>query len=125
MSYYPPPGRGPYPPQGPGYYQYPDDDGYQPRRRDDGARAVANVIHVVTGLVATVFVLHILFVVLGANHANGFVSFIRMLAKTLVLGLGDVFTPDDAVVGVVLNYGLATLIYLVVGQLIIRALRRR
>lgn len=127
MSYYPPPGRGPYPPQGPGYYEHPDgyDDGHAPRRRDDGARAVANVIHVVTGLVVSVFVLHILFVVLGANHGNGFVVFIRMLARTLVLGLGDVFTPDDAVLGVVLNYGLAALVYLVVGQLIIRALRRR
>ncbi|NKQ57746.1 hypothetical protein HFP15_33285 [Amycolatopsis sp. K13G38] len=76
-------------------------------------------------MVILIFALHVLFVVLDANHHNGFVRAIYMLAKGLVLGLGDVFTPDDAVLGVVMNYALAALIYAVVGQLIIRALRRR
>jgi hypothetical protein len=82
------------------------------------------VVRVVTGLVAAVFVLHIAFVVLEANQGNGFVHGVYDLAKVLVLGLGDVFTPDDAKLGVVLNYGLAALLYVVVGQLIIRALSR-
>lgn len=116
MSYYPP-GHGPH---GPGYNEY-----EARTRRDDGANAIANVVHVITGLIATVFVLYILFVVLGANHANGFVATVRMLAKALVLGLGDVFTPNDAVLGVVLNYGLAALVYLIIGHFIARALRRR
>lgn len=121
MSYQPPPGHGPYPPQPAGHYPYGDDRG---RRHDEGARTVANVIRVVTGVIVTIFVLHILFVVLHANQSNDFVSFVYMLAKTFVLGLGDVFTPHDAVLGVVLNYGLAALLYLVLGQLIIKALRR-
>jgi hypothetical protein len=41
-----------------------------------------------------------------------------------VLGFGDVFTPNDAKIGLVLNYGLAALMYLVIGKLIARALRR-
>jgi len=41
-----------------------------------------------------------------------------------VLGLGDVFTPEDATIGVVLNYGLAALIYLVAGRIIAKALKR-
>jgi hypothetical protein len=82
------------------------------------------VIRVVTGLVAAVFLLHISFVVLEANQGNGFVHGVYNLAKVLVLGLGDVFTPDDAKLGVVLNYGLAALLYVVVGQLVIRALDR-
>ncbi|GHE75851.1 hypothetical protein GCM10017786_00920 [Amycolatopsis deserti] len=72
----------------------------------------------------TVFALHVLFVILDANHHNGFVHAVYVLAKTLVLGLGDVFTPDDALIGVIMNYGLAALVYAVVGHLIIRALRR-
>lgn len=107
------------------YQQYPEPQ-YQPRgRRDDGANTVIAVIRVVTGITTMVFALHVLFVIAEANQGNGFVSFVYLLAKTLVLGLGDVFTPDEAKVGVVLNYGLAAIIYLVVGQLIIGALRRR
>ena len=79
---------------------------------------------VVTGAIATIFALHIVFVVFDANQGNEFVSFVYGAAKVFVLGLGDVFTPDDALLGVVLNYGLAALVYLVIGQLVIKALRR-
>ncbi|GDY31781.1 hypothetical protein GTS_34140 [Gandjariella thermophila] len=94
-------------------------------RREQGGETLARVINVVVGLVTTVFVLHVVFVVAGANKHNGFVSLVHQVAKALVLGFGDVFTPDDAKIGVVLNYGLAAIIYAVVGQLIVRALRRR
>lgn len=107
-------------PQG-GYYE----DRPHERRRDDGAESVANLVRTVVGAVVTIFVLHVLFAVFGANQGNEFVSFVYSAAKVLVLGLGDVFTPDDALLGVVLNYGLAALVYLVVGQLVIKALRRR
>lgn len=129
MSHPPPYGQGPQGPppyQGPPQYQGPDP--YQQHRggnrRRDGAGAVASVVRLVTGFVAAVFLLHIVFVVFEANQGNGFVNGVYDLAKVLVLGLGDVFTPDDAKLGVVLNYGLAALLYLVVGQLVIRALNR-
>lgn len=109
----------PYPPQNQQHGDY-----YGARRGRDGSEAVANVVRVVTGAVVTIFVLHILFTVFDANQGNGFVAFVYGAAKVLVLGLGDVFTPDDALLGVVLNYGLAALAYLVVGQLVIKALRR-
>ncbi|MCI2424090.1 hypothetical protein MOQ72_42500 [Saccharopolyspora sp. K220] len=124
-----PHGHNPYPPHNHGHYQqqdgYYEGDPYERRRHDDGADNVANIIRVVVGLVVTVFTLHVLFVIFDANQGNEFVSFVYLLAKTLVLGLGDVFTPDDALLGVVLNYGLAALVYLVVGQLVIKAIRRR
>ncbi|MFD2398326.1 hypothetical protein ACFSVJ_18305 [Prauserella oleivorans] len=82
------------------------------------------MIRTVVGLITAVFVLHIAFVVLDANQGNGFVSAIYSVAKALVLGLGDVFTPDDAVLGVVMNYGLAALLYNILAQLVIKALRR-
>ncbi|NIJ13808.1 hypothetical protein FHU38_004152 [Saccharomonospora amisosensis] len=93
-------------------------------RSERRANNIAHLVQGVTGLIVAIFAAHVLFVVLDANQANGFVATVYMLAKTLVLGLGDVFTPDDAVVGVVMNYGLAALIYLVVSQLICKALRR-
>jgi hypothetical protein len=114
MSHHPPPYHGADP------YQS-HQDGY---RRRDGSGAVASVIQSITGIIVATFLLHILFVVFEANQGNGFVNGVYNVAKALVLGLGDVFTPDDAKLGVALNYGLAALLYLVVGQLIVRALNR-
>ena len=131
----PPPQQGhPYPPQQPGPYpqqpgQPPHQGGYYeepPRnRRDDGAETIASIIRVVVGVVTAIFTLHVLFVVFDANQGNGFVSFVYTMAQTFVLGLGDVFTPGDEILGVVLNYALAALVWAVCGNLIIKALRRR
>lgn len=70
------------------------------------------------------FLLHILFVAFDANQGNGFVALVYGLAKVLVLGLGDVFTPDDATFGVIINYAFAAFVYLIAGRLIVRAVRR-
>lgn len=94
-------------------------------RREDRARRLASVIHVVSGVIVTIFVLHIVFTLFGANQSSGIVSFVYTMAKILVLGFGDVFTPGDATLGLVLNYGLAAAVYLVVGRLVAGALRRR
>jgi hypothetical protein len=93
-------------------------------RRTDRVNAIANTVYVVTGLIALTFVLHIVFVLSGANGNSGVVSFVYTVAKIFVLGFGDVFTPSDAKIGLVLNYGLAAIVYLVVGRLIARTLRR-
>lgn len=97
----------------------------QRERREDRANILANIVHVATGLIATIFVLHIVFTLFGANEDSGVVSFVYQVAKVLVLGFGDVFTPDDATLGLVLNYGLAAIVYLVLGRLVARALGRR
>ncbi|GAA2331702.1 hypothetical protein GCM10009854_03610 [Saccharopolyspora halophila] len=104
-----------------------DDD--RPRSRDrefhgPSADAIGRTIQVVTGLIAFVFVLHIIFSVTGANPDNSFVSFTYSTAKIFVFGLGDVFTPGDATIGLVLNYGLAAAIYLYGGRIIGKALKR-
>lgn len=128
MSYGPRQGPGHYPPPSQGYYPQDPGAGYgEPgyRRGGDGADTVVSIIRLIVGLVSGIFLLHVFFVVFHANQGNGFVSLVYVLAKTLVLGLGDVFTPHDAVIGVVLNYALAAVVYLVVGQLVIKAVRRR
>lgn len=78
----------------------------------------------IVAVVIAIFTLHVVFVVLDANQHNGFVQTVYMLAKTFVLGLGDVFTPDDALLGVIMNYGLAALVYALAGHLLIKALNR-
>lgn len=117
----PPPGQYPQqPPHQGGYYDEPPHD----RRRDDSSESIAHIVRVVVGVVIAIFTLHVLFVVFDANQGNGFVSFIYTMAQVFVLGLGDVFTPDDELLGVVLNYALAALVWAVGGKLIIKALRR-
>ncbi|MDA3627344.1 hypothetical protein [Saccharopolyspora oryzae] len=96
----------------------------EPRMSGPSADTIGRLIGVFTGLIALIFVLHVIFVVTGANQDNGFVSFTYGTAKFFVFGLGDVFQPGDATIGVVLNYGLAALIYLFGGRIIARALKR-
>lgn len=92
-------------------------------RRTDRTNLIANVIHVGTAFIAFVFVLHIVFTLFGANQNSGFVAFVYDVAKVFVFGFGDVFTPSDAKLGLIANYGLAAIVYLVVGRILYRTLR--
>jgi hypothetical protein len=124
MSYHPHHGRGPYSAHALHGYGSPGEHPCR-QRRDDGANTVASIIRVLAGVIVTIFVSHLLFVVSHAGRGNDFVSTVDVPAKTFVLDLGDVFPPRDAVPGIALNYGLAALACLVLGQLIIKAPRRR
>jgi hypothetical protein len=93
-------------------------------RRTDRTNLIANIIRLATALIALVFVLHIVFTLFRANQNNGFVAFVYGVAKVFVLGFGDVFTPGDATIGLIANYGLAAIVYLVVGRIVYRTLRR-
>lgn len=97
---------------------------YNQQQRSHAAAVWARVIIGLTGAIAFIFALHIVFSLAGANENNGVVRFVYVLSKVFVLGFGDVFTPNDAVIGLVLNYGLAAVIYLVIGQWVARLLRR-
>jgi hypothetical protein len=94
-------------------------------RRADRTTVIANTIRVATALIALVFVLHIVFTLFGANPNSGVVAFVYGTARIFVFGFGDVFTPGDATIGLIVNYGLAAIVYLVVGRVIHRTLRQR
>lgn len=93
-------------------------------RRADRTNLIANAIGILTALIALIFVLHIVFTLFGANQNSGFVAFDYDMARVFVFGFGDVFTPKDATIGLIANYGLATIVYLVVGRILHRTLRR-
>lgn len=92
--------------------------------RRDGADVIANIVQAVLAVVVFVLVLHIVFVLGAANHHNAFVHGVHQVAKTLVLGLDDVFGAPGAKARVALNFGLAAVLYLVAGGFVIRLLRR-
>jgi len=91
--------------------------------------AVARLIGVVTSVVVAVIVVGILLVLLGANPHNTVVSHVHDAAKTLVGPFANVFALHNAKAALAVNWGLAALVYLIVGHaiasLIARAAPRR
>lgn len=77
-------------------------------------RTVCAVIDVVCWLFAIVLAVHIFLVVAGANMANGFAQFITGFAGGVNLGLSDLFVPGSEKVAVLLNEGLAAILWLVI-----------
>ncbi|MDL4820465.1 hypothetical protein [Actinomadura opuntiae] len=106
---------------------------HRARRRFGGSGAatrkravglLATVISVVTTVVVLILAVHILFVVFEANTGNDIVHWFGARADDLAWQFKDVFQPDNAKADVAVNYGLAALVYLVVGRVIVSAVRR-
>ncbi|TWP46533.1 hypothetical protein FKR81_35285 [Lentzea tibetensis] len=81
-------------------------------------RMVCAVIDVICWVFAIVLAAHIFLVVAGANMANGFAQFISGFAGGVNLGLSDLFVPGSEKVAVLLNEGLAAILWLVVGAVL-------
>ena len=70
------------------------------------------------GVIALILVLHILLVLIGANPANTIVSTDADWARHLAAWFDGLFTTSSAKWNTLLDYGLATLVYLAVGRLL-------
>ena len=82
----------------------------------------ASVIRIVTVIFAAVLVIHVVLTVTAANPANGITVFFRDLADQLTLGIGDLFLPASETLKVILNYGLAAVVWIVIGLVLSRVL---
>ncbi|WP_328605053.1 hypothetical protein OG943_34210 [Amycolatopsis sp. NBC_00345] len=94
------------------------------RGREQAFSVLASVVRWVGLIFAALLVLHVIFVVGEANAANGIVSFVRSWADGLSLGFKDLFTPSDAKLRVLVNYGIAAIFWLVVSGILTKILRR-
>jgi hypothetical protein len=77
-----------------------------------------------TGVVVVLIVAGILIHVLGANTSNGIVSFVDDAAKWLTKPFHGAFDPNGADARIAVNWGLAAVVYAIVGGLIARLLAR-
>jgi hypothetical protein len=77
--------------------------------------AIARLIRTATGLAVLLIVVGILLWVLSANRNNTVVSGIHDGAKWLVGPFQNVFSVKGAKLDLAVNWGLAALVYLVVG----------
>lgn len=78
----------------------------------------------ITSLVVGLIVLGIVLVVLGANKDNVLVGAVLDAANFLVGPFENIFDLSRRKIEVAVNYGLAALVYFILGSLIARLLRR-
>lgn len=94
------------------------------RAAGSGLLLVARVVMLAATLVALVIGAAILLRVLDANSANSIVKAVHDAGKALVGPFKDIFKIDDPKVAMAVNWGLAAVVYLLVGGLIARLVRR-
>ena len=85
---------------------------------------MARIVRLVTSVVVGVLVIGIVLVLLEANRSNQIVDWVLDAARFLAGPLDDVFNLDGRKATVAVNWGLAALVYALVGGFVARLLRR-
>jgi hypothetical protein len=89
-----------------------------------GAWGVARIVSLITSVVVGLIVIGIVLVLLEANRDNAIVDWLVNAAHWLVGPFDNVFQPDGQKVRVAVNWGLAAVLYAIVGGFLARLLRR-
>jgi hypothetical protein len=91
------------------------------RRVSDRA---ADLVRVLAMIICVLLALHIAFVVFSANQDNAIVRTVNDWADWFAWRFRDMFVPKDERVGVLVNYGIAAVVYLVAGRVLASLIRR-
>jgi hypothetical protein len=91
------------------------------RRVSDTAAATVRVIAMI---ICVLLALHIAFVVFKANEDNSIVGTVNDWADWFAWRFRDMFVPKDERVGVLVNYGIAAVVYLIAGRVVSGLIRR-
>ncbi len=86
--------------------------------------AISRLVRLVTALVALLIVVAIVLRVLGANPGNVIVRDIHDVAKALVGPFKNVFSLKNPKASIAANWGLAAVVWLVVGSVIASLIAR-
>ena len=89
-----------------------------------GLGGVARIVRLITSVVVGLIVVGIVLVLLEANRDNAIVDWLVGASDTLSQPFHGIFTPDGRKAQVAVNWGLAAVIYALVGGFIARLLRR-
>ncbi len=85
---------------------------------------LARVVRIVVGVVVLILVAGIALFVLGANPTNGVVSWVHDTAHWLAGPFNGMFSFHSAKAALAVNWGIAALVYLILGGLIARLVDR-
>ena len=86
---------------------------------------LARVVHLVVGVIVVIIVVGIALVLLKANATNSIVSDVHDAARWFAGPFDGIFSFHSARVALTVNWGLAAVVYLIVGGLIARLLGSR
>jgi hypothetical protein len=86
--------------------------------------AAATLIRIIAMIICVLLALHIAFVVFTANHDNSIVRAVNDWADWFAWRFRDMFVPKDQRVGVLVNYGIAAVVYLIAGRVAAGLIRR-
>jgi hypothetical protein len=89
-----------------------------------GLWGVARIVRLITSVVVGLIVIGIILVLLKANRDNAIVDWLVGAGQFLAEPFDNVFKLDGHRASVAVNWGLAALLYAMVGGLIARLLRR-
>ena len=84
---------------------------------------LVSLVRLVVGVIAAILVADIVLTVGSANPANPITIFFRQAASGLTLGLSDLFLLADPRLAVLVNEGIAAVVWLVIGAIVVRILR--
>jgi hypothetical protein len=85
---------------------------------------IARLLRLVVGIVVAIIVAAILLRVLDANASNTIVRDIHDVGRALVGPFANIFNVHDAKAAMAVNWGLAALVYLIVGGFIAGVIAR-
>jgi hypothetical protein len=89
-----------------------------------GLWGIARIVSLITSIVVGLIVIGIVLVLLEANRDNAIVDWLLEAAAWLAQPFDNVFSMDTRKERIAVNYGLAAVVYAVVGGLVVRMLRR-
>jgi hypothetical protein len=88
-------------------------------------RALARIVHLIVGIIVLIIVAGIVLVLLKANPTNSIVSDVHDAARWFAGPFDGIFSFHSARVALAVNWGLAAVVYALVGGLIARLLSSR
>jgi hypothetical protein len=83
----------------------------------------SNIISTITMIIVAIIVIGILLVLLKANQNNMIVDWFVDAGSWLTTPFHNIFTPKDSRQGVLLNWGLAAVVYGLIGAFLARLVR--
>jgi hypothetical protein len=89
-----------------------------------GLWGIARIVSLITAVVVGLIVVAIVLVLLDANRDNAIVDWLVGAGSFLAEPFDNFFQPDGRKARVGINWGLAALVYAIVGAVIVRMVRR-
>jgi hypothetical protein len=83
---------------------------------------LATLVRILTAIFAAILVIHVVLTVASANPGSNITTFFADAANHLTLGAGNLFQPTSPWLQVTLNYGIAAVIWLIIGFVVARIL---